>query len=243
MIATTASASVRRLPSGRRRRGRWRSRSAVAVLALAALLGGTAYAAWDTQLLAVKTVEVAGARSVPGSSVLNAARVPVGTPMARLDRAAVRSRVLVALPGVAAVSVERVWPSTVRLVVSERTAAAAVPHAGGYLLVDRTGVAYRPVAAVPAGLAVLQVRSPNPQDEATIAGLAVLRSLPPEVRKLLVRIVAPTAEQVVLVLRDRRLVIWGGANDAAAKGEVVRILLARPGRVIDVSAPGLATVR
>lgn len=213
------------------------------VVVLAAVLGGSTYLALGADLLAVRTVKVSGNHDVASSAVLAAAKVPVSTAMVRLDGGAIRSRILADLPGIATVSVEREWPTTVRLVVRERTAVAAVPRGGSYLLVDRTGVAYRTVATVPTGLAVLQVRSPDPQDDATRAGLAVLFSLPPEVRKLLARVNAPTAEQVVLILRDKRQVVWGGADDAVAKGAVVKALLGRPGKVIDVSSPGLATVR
>jgi len=210
---------------------------------VAALLGGFAYVALDTRALAVQTVRVDSTRGVSRSAVLAAARVRIGTPMVRLDGRAVRDRVLTQLPGVAAVSVERVWPSTVRLVVRERTAAVAVPQDGRYQLVDRTGVAYRAVATVPAGLVILRVRSPHARDAATTAGLSALASLPPETRKLITRVDAPTAEQVVLNLRDRRRIVWGGADDAAVKAAVVQVLLRSPGTVIDVSAPGLPTVR
>jgi len=213
------------------------------VVVLAAFLGAGTYVALGTDLLAVKAVKVSGTQGVASWAVLAAARVPIGTPMVRLDGGAARSRVLADLPGIANVSVEREWPSTVRLVVRERIAVAAVPQGGSFVLVDRTGVAYRTVTTVPTGLAVVRVRSPNPQDDATLAGLSVLLSLPPEVRKLLARINAPTAEQVVLILRDKRQIVWGGAGDSAAKGAVVKALLRRPGKVIDVSSPGLATVR
>lgn len=210
---------------------------------LAAIVGGGTYVALGTGLLAVKTVRVSGTRVVAGSDVLAAAQVPVGSLMVRLDAAAVRKRILAGQRGIANVSVRRQWPSTVRLVVTERTAVAAVPEGGQYVLVDRSGVAYRTVTTVPTGLAVLLVRTPDTEDEATRAGLSVLLSLPPEVRALLARIEAPTAEQVWLILRDKRQIVWGNADDAAAKGAVVKALLRRPGKVIDVSSPGLATVR
>ena len=207
------------------------------------LLAGSGYLALGTSVLAVRTVEVTGSREVPKAAVVAAADVPVGTPLARLDRSAIRARVVAALPAVATVSVERAWPSTMRLVVVERVPAAAVPYAGRHVLVDRTGVAYRTVGTVPAGLPILQVRRPGPADPATRAALTVLTGLPPDLRRRLQRIEAPTAEQVALLLRDGRRVVWGDASDPATKAAVVRVLLGRPGRVIDVSSPGLATVR
>lgn len=245
MTATTTTSSASRFAAaGRRRRWRrWCSRPAIAAVVVAALLGGAAYVALGTDALAVKTVAVTGTRDVAASAVQTAAGVQRGGPMVRLDGEAVSARVRAALVGVESVSVQREWPSTVRLVVRERTAAAAVPQGRGYVLVDRGGVVYRSIAAAPAGVPILRVGSPGPQDPATTAGLAVLLVVPAEVRPLLARVDAPTAEQVVLVLRDGRQIVWGGTSDAATKSAVVRVLLKRRGRVIDVSSPGLATVR
>ncbi|MFN2518781.1 MAG: cell division protein FtsQ/DivIB, partial [Jatrophihabitantaceae bacterium] len=226
----------------RRRRRRW-GRFAVVLLVVIAVSGGAAYVALGTDVVAVKSVKVSGTSAISRSAVLTAAHVPMGTPMVRLDAAAIRDRVLGALPVVADVSVRRQWPSTVRLVITERTPAAAVPQAGRYTIVDRTSMPYRTVSTSPPGLAVLLVSRPGTADESTLAALAVLDSLPTYLRRLLLRIEAPTAQQVQLLLRDKRRIIWGSAGDADAKVAVVRVLLTRPGAIIDVSSPGLATVR
>ncbi len=207
------------------------------------MLAGAAYVAVGTDALTVKSVRVQGAQQVSPALVLSAADIVAGTPMLRLDSRVIRARVVANLPGIATVAVQREWPSTVRLVVTERTAAAAVPQAGRFLLVDSTGVGFRTVPAAPKGLVILQVRGPHPRDAATVAGLSVLSSLPPDLSRLLARVDVATPEQVLLTLRDRRRIVWGDAGEATAKIAIVRVLLTRPGRVIDVSAPGLATVR
>jgi cell division protein FtsQ len=236
-------ASVRRFrPAGRR--PRWRSgRAVAAVLVVATLLGGLAYVALGTRLVAVRTVRVTGTSRESVPRILAAARVPVGRPMLLLDRAAVRQRVLAALPGVASVEVVRSWPSSVRLVVRERSAVAVAQQGGRFVLVDGWGVPFRAVPAPPAGMPVIAVTRPGRDDPATRAAAAVLRGLPADLRALLQEVAAPSAEQVTLRLRGGREVLWGDSGDRDAKVAVVRVLLRRTGRHIDVSSPDLVTIR
>jgi cell division protein FtsQ len=48
---------------------------------------------------------------------------------------------------------------------------------------------------------------------------------------------------VTLTLRDGRTVLWGGADESAAKARVLTALLGRSGTVYDVSTPSVVTVR
>ena len=51
-----------------------------------------------------------------------------------------------------------------------------------------------------------------------------------------------TVDQISLVLRDERIVLWGSADESDLKAEVLGPLLSRPGQTYDVSVPGQATV-
>ena len=139
--------------------------------------------------------------------------------------------------------VDREWPRTVVIRVTERTAVAAVPRDDGFLLVDRTGVAYTTVAVRPAELAVVRLAEPAPGDESTRAALAVLAVLTGELRQRLVLLTADAPTRIRLELSGGRTVIWGDASNGEAKARVATALLARPGKVIDVSAPDVVTVR
>ena len=50
-----------------------------------------------------------------------------------------------------------------------------------------------------------------------------------------------TVDQISLVLRDGRTVVWGSAEDSDAKAEVLVELLEQPARKYDVSVPGQPT--
>jgi len=191
----------------------------------------------------VRAVQVRGTVTVPADQVRERAAVPIGTPLARVDLAAVRARVA-AIPVVESVTVDRSWPGTLTVRVRERAPVAVVPLTrGGFALVDADGVAFRSVAARPPGVPLVVVRSPGRDDRATAAALTVLRSLTPQLRAQLVSVQAPTAEQVTLVLAKGRSVFWGDAGDSDRKAVVATALLRRPGTRIDVSAPGVVTVR
>jgi cell division protein FtsQ len=113
----------------------------------------------------------------------------------------------------------------------------------GWVLLDGAGVAFRTVAQRPAGLPLISVPNPRPGDEATAAALAVAGQLDESLRQKLAVLIAPTAEQVTLELAGGRTVFWGDAENNARKSTVANVLLARPGKRIDVSDPDVVTVR
>lgn len=192
--------------------------------------------------LVVDKVVVTGESRLSASQVVAAADVRLGTPLARVDTGAVAERVR-ALGPVASVQVSRSWPSTLRVTVVEREPAVVVRSGKSWVLYDGTGTQLGTAATVPAGLVRLEVAHPGPTDAPTRAALQVLRELPTPLRALVMVARAPSVEQVGLVLRDGRRVVWGGTSDAAAKAAALTALLRLPGRVYDVSSPTVVTRR
>lgn len=230
-------------PSGAARRGRLGDAAPyLVVLTVVAVVAAGGWVVYGTGVLGVRTVRVEGARQVAPAEVLRAAAVRPGTPLARVDVAAVAVRVR-RLPSVAEVRVVRSWPGSVVVRVTERVAVLAVPERRGYRLVDAGGVPFRRTATRPAGLPLVVLAHAGPDDRATRAVLTVVAALTPPLRSRLDRIVAPTSAQVELRLSDGRAVFWGDADDSARKAMVAAAVLSRPGRRIDVSAPGLVTIR
>lgn len=198
-------------------------------------------AAWvllGSQLLALEKVSITGTGRVTVAQVRSLVDVAPGTPLARVDTAALADR-LRALPPVASVSVSRHWPHELRVSIVERVVVMAQRQGGGYLLLDDEAAKVAVSAVVPSGVVSLESSSPA----ATLAALAVLRSLPRDLRARLGSVQASSAEQVTLLLSDRRRVLWGGATDASVKAAAVTVLLKMPGTIFDVSAKGVATRR
>lgn len=209
----------------------------VAVLAPLALL---AWLLLGSSLLAVRQVTVTGVSQLSAAQVRTAADVPAGTPLARVDLTGVAARVR-ALTPVAEVDVSRRWPHELRIAVVERVAVAAVADGPRLLLLDATGTVIGPTAAVPHGL--LSLRVPTPTGPPTIAALTVLRSLPAPLRSQLAVVAAATPDQVELLLRDGRRVVWGSPASGPQKAAAAVALLRMPGRTFDVSSPGVVTRR
>lgn len=226
-----------RTPSRRRAR----ARRFVALLIVLGLLGG-GYALFFSPLLGVRTVEVTGAKGLSAQQVREAAGVPMGHPMLRLDTDELSRRVLDELPGAAAAEVSRSWPSTVRIAVRERVPVAVFRASDGMRLVDAEAADFPPAGKVPRGLPELTLSRFDAADPASAAAVRSLMSLPGSMRRQVVSVAADTPGSVEFTMRNKRLVRWGDAMDGRRKAAVLQALLQQRGKVFDVSSPDLPTV-
>jgi cell division protein FtsQ len=226
-------------PPHLRRRSRLRMLLVALVLVALGVLGG--WVLLGSSLLGVSGVAVEGTSRVPPGQVLDVAAIKSGTPLARLDTAAVAARVA-ALPAVRTVDVRRSWPRAVSIVVRERVPAAVRVHGTGFVLVDRSGVAFAEVARRPKDLPL--VTAPiGAGAPALRSGLDVLGSVPASVRGQVRTVFAASTEDVRLSLTKGRTVLWGTTERGARKGAVLAVLLSRKATVYDVSAPDAPTTR
>lgn len=129
--------------------GAARRRRRIVLGAVAAVLGVVTVAVGlaRSPLFAVDRVVVTGARTVDRSAVVAASHIRRGDAIVDVDAARVRADVM-AVPMVASARVERVWPRTVRIVVTEERPLAVVEVGGRALTVGRGG---RILAAVSGG--------------------------------------------------------------------------------------------
>lgn len=219
------------------RRGRWARRTGSALLVGLPLLA-LAWVLLLSSWLAVDQVRVTGTHRLDAAAVRAAVALRPGTPLARVDTAAVERRVGRLAP-VGAVEVHRSWPGTLVVDVHERTAVAGVLRDDHVDLLDATGTVFATEEALPKGVVRLQVPEPGPDDPTTRAALAVHAELPPSLgaRVRIVRAGSPTA--VALLLDTGKQVVWGAPGRAATKAAAAEALLRMPGDVFDVSAPGV----
>jgi cell division protein FtsQ len=215
------------------------------LIALAALVptGGLVWLVLFSPFLAVSDVEVAGTARLTPEQVAAAAAVEPVSPLALVDAADVAARVRAALPPAADVRVRRVWPTTVRLQVTERVPVAGVAREDGVLLVDASGVGFATERGFPSGVPRLELARPAPDDPATTAVLGVLAELPEALRSQIAVLRAGSGSDVDFLLVDGRTVVWGEPGDAATKIAALEPLLRMEGEVFDVSAPGIVVRR
>jgi cell division protein FtsQ len=195
---------------------------------------------WFTPLMSVRQVQVRGVSTVSQDQVRGALDVPAGTPLLRVDLGAAAARVA-ALPRVAHATVDRHYPSGLTVSVTERVPTVFVDKPDGTHLLDATGFDFATTPPAP-GLPRLVVANPGPRDALTGAALAVLGALPGPVRTQVEQVVPASPADVRLTLVGGRTVLWGSPVDLQHKGAVLAALLTQPGRVYDVSSPGLPTI-
>ena len=227
--------------------GRWKA--AFFALTAAAIVAGAVWALLGSSLLVVRSVTVTGNHLVPTAQVLQAADVKPGTPLVRINTAAVARRVE-RIVQVQSAQVSRHWPDAVVITVQERTPALAVASGRGYVLIDKFGVAVIRVARRPPGMVVLSWPPPAAPSSpalaslrgspAVLAAVTVLHQLPPRILGLVRWLAAPSASAVTLDLRGGITVQWGGTDRPAAKAAELAILMRTKATYYDLSDPGTA---
>jgi cell division protein FtsQ len=218
----------------------------VALLALVAVI----WLLFAGPLLAVRSLQVDGLRTLPAEQVREAAGIESGTPLLRVDVDAAEARVA-ALPQIASVEVTRGWPGSIVITVEERVPVALVGPPGERSLIDADGVLFDLVTgAPPAGVVPLDVADARPDDPTTLAALAAVSALPVDIREGVAGAAATGPEDISLTLNDGTLVIWGDATESAAKAAALGALMEQlasgalePAETIDVSTPDAVVLR
>ncbi|OZV84703.1 peptidase S33 [Micromonospora echinospora] len=195
-----------------------------------------------TGLFGVREVRVVGTELVTPVQVRQAAAVPDGVPLARVDLAATAGRIG-ELPPVERATVTRDWPGALVVRVVERTPVAVVPQGERFVVVDRFGVAFRTEPVRPEGLPLARVARPGPDDPETRAALEVLAVLTPPLREALVDVTVEGLARITVRLSEGRTIVWGDATRGEDKARVATTLLGRDADTIDVSAPDVVTFR
>ncbi len=221
-------------------RRRWLAwRYVVIGLLLVALVAGGTWLVYFSSVLTVKRVEVGGQHLLSRQQVLDTARVPAGEQLARLDVHAIAAR-LRALAEVRSVDVSRKWPDAVQIEIKERVAVAVIEIGGRLRGLDSEGVVFTSYPKAPPGLPRISSTSAT-TPEALKEAATVVAALPRELSAMVDHVEVLTVDQISLVLKDQRVVVWGSADDSALKAEVLLKLLRQPGKVYDVSVPGQPT--
>jgi cell division protein FtsQ len=209
---------------------------------LALLVGGV----WLVELspvLAARSVRVEGVPRSVVTDITRRAAVPLGTPLARVDMAAIAGRVI-ASATLAEVNVSRSWPNTIVISASPRVPVLAVKNPQGQVqVVDAQGVAYATVKAPPRGVPLINTIENPPSKDSLRAGITVLQALSSSQRTRVSNVTVSGANLVTLRL-GAVTVVWGGGSDAELKVKVMTVLLRQKGvRTIDVSAPRTPVTR
>lgn len=234
-----------------RRTGRVRRRRlvvALSTLLTLSLVGSLVWLFAFSSALAAQQTRVEGLDEADTATVLAAAAVPTGVPLARVDTGAVARRVE-QVPFVRSVTVSRGWPHTVVLTVAPRVAVLVTRGPSGALtLVDETGLSFRDVGAAPEGLPLVeraadQAGTPDQSGDAGLrAVIEMLGAFGPG-RRAQVSDIHLSAGQRVSFRLGTVEVAWGGGGLAARKVAVIDALLPTKPSAVDVSVPDSPVTR
>ncbi|GMA31715.1 cell division protein FtsQ/DivIB [Litorihabitans aurantiacus] len=247
------AAQARVLPAPRSLEPAWAARDAArrratwvrvgVVTAAAAALGGLGWLTLASPVFALEAEEVVvvgGGPYVDPTAVVGAAAQDEGTPLLRLDTAALRDRIE-QLPAVAEVEVARDLPRGLTLTVVAREPVALVAQPDGAVQVvgsDGVVITTVPGDAAPAGLPVLAVDTAAPEAGRMVEDvLAVLAVLPPDLLGQVASAGASAPGSIRFELVDGAQVTWGGVARSELKAAVLSTLLQVGARTYDVSEP------
>lgn len=193
----------------------------------------------STTFSAEETV-VEGEQLLTSDVIKEAAAVPKNVPLARLDTGAMRERVE-NLPEVRSADVSVDYPNAVRIQVRERVAIYQLAKDEAFAWVDAEGVEFRTGQARSKSLPEVKLT----RDSARIRrDVATVATHIPEAAKTRVRLIrAKSVDRIEVSLDDRRLIVWGSADESELKSEVLEALLSVDAKVYDVSAPNHPTTR
>jgi len=196
---------------------------------------------YQSRWFLIEDVKVVGIKRLSVTAVLNQAQVRLGQPLMDADPHKVHGRIM-ELPVVRQATVERGWPHTLLIKISERKPIAAVPANGSYIWVDEQGHVAGESTARPPHKIVIRAK---PETKAIQAALEVFAGLPSKWKPL--SLAAKTQDSVVVQMHHNIWITFGSSDDLDLKVKVAGALLAkiRKGgdKLINVSAPYNPTVR
>ena len=230
--------------SRRRRFFRWFGRAQVLTLVTVVLAGFGVWVVYASSWLGLRSVEVEGTSYLTPGEIERVADLEKGTPLARVDLAAVEDRIA-QLPAVADVDVQRDWPNDVRIEVQERKAVAAVRQDHQWHGMDAEGVLFRTYRQQPGGLPLVRAGQLDDEgsDDALKEVAGVVAALDRSIARKVDYVEVASMDAIELVLSSGDEVRWGSAAQSDLKARVLATLLEVDASVYDVTVPEQPTTR
>jgi cell division protein FtsQ len=233
--------------------GRLRRRRALVILGSTIGVVAALVALVVSPLFDVDRIEVRGVSSLSADELLEAADVARGDRMIEIDLTEARDG-LRSVPGVRSANVERDWPSTIRITVTEEEPVAVLRSGGSEFLVSSTGRVLDAPPGETTGVVPFEVErddvtgsGPGSEvaEDVLAAALAINRMATP-FRSQVASAKLSSSGSLTLALIDDASVRMGPVQDLPAKIGAIESVLARVSpqcrHVIDVREPALVTV-
>ncbi|WP_293768725.1 FtsQ-type POTRA domain-containing protein [uncultured Corynebacterium sp.] len=204
------------------------------IVALLAIAGVVVY---TVPVFTVDRVEVEGAGHVSQEQVEQASGLTIGENLVRVD-AQQAATGIAGLPWVKSVTVERAFPSTVHVELTERTAVAYTDSTDGPHLIDAEGEEF--IIDTPPAEAV-ELTGGESGSENWRGAVAVLAALPADLRAQAQTLDTADKYNYVFRLKDDRIITWGANEDNANKARAFAAVLKMEGQEWNISNPELVS--
>lgn len=197
----------------------------------------TWWALYQSRLFLIEDLKVLGTHRLDSAKVMQLADVHVGEPLISVNPQAI-SKKLSEIAQIKSVRVERGWPHSVLITVTERSPVAVVKSGSGFDLVDDAGMLAGKIDHKPRKMYVINA---NPNTQAMKAAVQVALAIPS--RWKVATISATNSKGVIVELSKGQMIIFGTGDQVHLKIRVAGSLLANKYRHINVSSPLNPTVR
>ena len=239
-MTTTPGEFKKALQAKRRRQRRIRWIVLGSGLLVLLLAGIATWLVWFSSVFAATEVKVNGLSLLTEQQVTDAAAVELGGPLAAQDVDAIRGRVA-ALAPVAEVRVERHFPHTIEITVTERTLAYVWMDEDVARWVDSNGIVFHEGGETTQGIVRANIAAPDQRLLKDVA--TVVSAVAPVLGDRITLLQASAVDRIEIQLSDGDTVVWGSAEQSHVKAQVLSVLLSQDASVYDVSAPHAPTTR
>lgn len=221
----------------------------LSLIALVLLGTGGGWLFYGSQWLRVERVTTSGTRVLTPEEVREAAAAPVGAPLISVDTDALGDRLRKRLPRIDSVEVDRSWPHTIGLKVTERKPVLLIEKGGKFVEVDAKGVRFATSGQAPKGVPLLELRPDQEKAEASLRrfdshrlrreAVRVAGALPAAVARDTRAVKVRSYDSISLELSGGRTVEWGSSEKGRTKASTLIALMkaASKARHFDVSVP------
>lgn len=209
-----------------------------AILVVVAIIA--AIVVFLTPAFSVRSFEVEGNNHVSNEQVIEATGVAEGERLAQVNVSQAAQGVA-SLPWVQTVTVNRGWPSSLKVSIVEQQAVAYMNESDGTHLLNEKGAAF--AIEDPPQEAVEITGDARDNEEVRRAALEVASSISEPTRAQIDSIEARGEYVFVINLDDGRTVVWGASEDNHDKALALDTVLEREGSEFDISNPSQIGVR